>query len=166
MKYRFSDGGRHACWLASQNLNVGKLILVSTSAFVSEREKRIFAQFKDITLWSDEKRRVFQNIYGFDGLKKNFHNFVNEFSTLRFIIPPEVLQGIKCPTLILHADRDLLDLKHAHYLNKRIQNSKLCIFKTNHDILKNKHLEINHKIHEFLSKDNQPLDQVLMFYSC
>lgn len=151
--------------MASQNPSVEKLISVSTSAFVSEKEKRIFAQFKDITLWSDEKRRVFQNIYGFDGLKKNFTNFVNEFSTLTFIIPPEVLQGIKCPTLILHADRDLLHTQHAHYLNKRIQNSKLCIFKTNHDILKNKHVEINQKIHEFLFQDNQALDQVLKF-SC
>lgn len=154
--FRYSEGGRPACWLTSQNPSVEKLILVSTSAYALEREKRLFAKFRDITLWGDEKRRIFEDIYGFDGLSKNFNNWLNELATLKFFITPEVLQGIQCPTLILQGDRDVIvDHQHAVYLKKRIQNSKIWMFKTDHNILKNKHVDVNKKIHEFLFKDNQ-----------
>ena len=152
---RYSDGGRHACWLANQNPSVEMLILVSTSPYALEQDKQIMSRFQDINLWGHEKRRIFENIYGIDGLKKNFSGFLNEFNRLQYFIPPEILKGINCPTLILQGERDVIIKSHyAHYLQKRIQNSKMCMFDASHDIMKEKSVQVNQKIHEFLLKDN------------
>ena len=131
------------------------LILVSTSPYALERDKRTFSRFRDINLWGDEKRRVFENIYGFDGLRKIFSGYLNEFNRLQYFIPPEILKGINCPTLILHGERDVIINPHyAVYLQKRIQNSNLFMFDAGHNIMKEKNVEVNEKIHEFLLKDN------------
>ena len=154
---RYSDGGRMACWLTNQNPSVEMLILVSTSAYASDREKRIYSSFGDTSLWGEEKRRVFENIYGFDGLRKNFSNYLKEVNRLQVFIPPDILKGINCPTLIIHGQRDVVVRPdYALYLQKRIQNSKVMLFDAGHEIMKEKSIqkEINEKIHEFLLKDN------------
>ena len=133
------------------------LILVSTSSYALERDKRAFSRFRDINLWGDEKRRVFENIYGFDGLRKNFSNYLKEVNRLQYFIPPDILKGINCPTLIIHGQRDVvIGPDYALYLQKRIQNSKVILFDTGHEIMKEKSIEkeINEKIHEFLLRNN------------
>ena len=152
---RYSDGGRPACWMTNQNPSVEKLILVSTSAYALDKFKQTYARFRDINLWPEDKRRVFENIYGFDGLSKNFSNYLNEMMRMQYFIPPEVLKGIKCPTLILQGQRDfIISPDHATFIQKRIKGSKLWMFDADHNILKDKSVEVNRKIHEFLLNDN------------
>ena len=102
-------------------------------------------------MWDEEKCNVFEKLYGKEGLSKNYNNFLKELETLRYMIPPEVLKGINCPTLIMHGQRDIIvDPQHGIWLQRRIKNSKLWMFNTDHNILKDKHVEVNRKIQEFL----------------
>ena len=159
--------------MANQNPSVEKLILVSTSAYGLERERRLFLKFRDISLWNEEKRNVFEKLYGKVGLSKNYDNFLKELDTLRYMIPPEILKGINCPTLIMHGEHDVIvDPQHGVWLQKRIKNSKLWMFNTDHSILKDKHVEVNKKIQEFLfnqinqtAHDNQGLIDDLFMIS-
>ena len=124
----------------------------------------MFAKFWDITSWDDEKRKIYQNINGVDGLSKNLNNWLNELTTFKSFIPENILQEIQCPTLILHGDRDtIIDHQHGVYLKKRIQNSKIWMLKTDHNILNNQYDQVNRKIHQFLldedTSDNQNSNQ-------
>lgn len=137
--------------MASENPSVEKLILVNTSAYPTEKERRMFNRFRDISLWNEEKRNAFEILYGKDGLSKNYNNFVNEINLLRYLVPPNVLKGINCPTVILHSEHDVfVDSQHAVWLQKRIKNSKVWLYRTDHTILKDKYAEVNRRIHEFL----------------
>ena len=111
----------------------------------------MFNRFRDISLWNEEKRDAFEDVYGKVGLSKNYNNFVNEITLLRYMVPLNILKGINCPTLIMHGECDVfVDPQHAIWMQKRIKNSKVWLYRTDHSILKDKHAEVNRKIHEFL----------------
>lgn len=120
----------------------------------------MFAKFWDITSWDDEKRKIYQNVNGVDGLSKNLNNWLNQLATLKSFIPENILQEIQRPTLILHGDRDtIIDHQHGAYFKKKIQNSKIWMLKTDHNILNNQHKEVNRKIHQFLLDENTDQNQ-------
>lgn len=120
----------------------------------------MFAKFWDITSWDDEKRKIYQNVNGVDGLSKNLNNWLNQLTTFKCFIPENILQEIQCSTLILQGDRDsLIDHQHGVYLKKKIQNSKIWMLKTDHNILNNQHVQVNTKIHQFLLDENTDQNQ-------
>lgn len=150
----YSEGGRHACWMASLfPENVEKLILVSTSATIESKEKRLFGLFLDIRTWDKDKRKIFEEIYG-DQLQTIYNKWLYELSNLKAFIPNPILTTIKCPTLIMHGKRDsVLTPNHSFHLKMKIKNSKAFFFDTNHTLLQEQHRRANQMIQQFLHEN-------------
>ncbi|UYV60320.1 BPHL [Cordylochernes scorpioides] len=124
----WSDGGITGLILAALDPQaVQHLVIWGASAYIAPSDAISMTAIKDVSQWSAKMRAPFEAIYGedFSSLWHDYveaisHNFKEEDNR----ICTEVLADIRCPTLILHGDKDpLVDSEHPAYLHKHIKNS-------------------------------------------
>jgi len=128
----FSDGSRSALLIAIHYPElVNKMVLLGCHTFMTTKEKRTMNLIRDISGWSAERREIYEKVYGPSGLQDLWGGWVDALVKLNVIIARDDLAKIKCPTFVVHGDKDVIAPvdPHATYLKYNIKNAKLHIYK-------------------------------------
>nr|XP_053605171.1 valacyclovir hydrolase-like isoform X1 [Plodia interpunctella] len=129
----WSDGGTTSMIHAAKyQVAVQKLVLWGTNSFMLPHEIELYKNVKDVNKWSNKMRTPMERIYGdyfpqywsalLDGL-------IAKFKSKNGNICSEMLKDIRCPTLIMHEEKDpMVAPVHATYFHKHIQGSRLQLY--------------------------------------
>ncbi|KAH9424895.1 serine hydrolase BPHL-like [Dermatophagoides pteronyssinus] len=149
----FSDGSRTAITISSQYPDrVHKLVLLGATTFNSPKELKVFDLCRDVTGWSDQRRGMFEKVYGQD-LQKMWAGWVDMNKALGDFMTPS-LAKIQCPVLLLYGENDIIAPidPHAAHLRKNLQRSRIHIFpKTSHQAHQERTREFNKIVEKFIS---------------
>ncbi|KAL7984540.1 hypothetical protein Chor_003110 [Crotalus horridus] len=85
---------------------------------------------RDVSKWSEKVRKPLEEMYGYEYLSKMCSAWVDGISQFTQKSDGDICQllltHIKCPTLIIHGEKDpLVPRFHAEYIHKRIKGSRL-----------------------------------------
>ena len=149
----FSDSGRTAILMSARYPQVvNKLVIWGTCVFICPEIRRILPMFRDTSVWSRERLRMYESVYG-DDVEAIWCGWIDYILTLEDIT--QYLKQIKCPTLILHGQKDeIVPLQpHAHHLKNHIYGSRLVVFpKAPHICHQSNASEFNVYVKRFLLK--------------
>lgn len=129
----WSDGGITGLVLAAMYPDrVEKLVAFGSQAYVTDIDIKLIEATRDISKWSDRMRAPMIAMYGeayFQELWSNYCNFYNSIMTKQQgDICCKDLAKIKCPTLIIHGEKDpLVPREHPIYLLNHLAKSKLYV---------------------------------------
>jgi valacyclovir hydrolase len=126
----WSDGGITGFILAaSQPDHVQKLVAFGSKSYVTQYDKTTLRALRDIKKWEPNHRAVLEQVYGKEGLQSLWGRFVDENYDQFGDICSQDLALIKCPTLLIHGDRDVVIAKeHPAFLVQKIAGSRLHRF--------------------------------------
>lgn len=121
----WSDGGITSLIIAAKNsAAINKLVLWGSNAYVSDGDKKKIQAIKDLRNWSAKSREPLEKMYGVEGLRKLWSDFVDEYSKLDDICSKD-LADITCPVYLLWGDKDpLVAGEHFDFFMKNIKNIK------------------------------------------
>lgn len=88
-----------------------------------------FTETRDIKTWSERMRKPMIEVYGEEYFAKLWAKWCDGMETVfnanNGNICSHLLKDIKCPTLILHGEKDpMVDNVHVSYLHTHIVNSR------------------------------------------
>ena len=128
------DGGVSAICLAAQfPTAIRKLVVWGSRAYITEYDLKVSEELEDLQRWAPQALEANISVYGLPGLSKIWHKFVDSLRTFRNLktdgdVCTNELSKVKCSTLIVHGDRDVLcPQSHAEYMKDRIEGSQLHI---------------------------------------
>lgn len=126
----WSDGGISSLILAAKYpQSVEKLVVWGANAYVTPKDIENFEGIRDISKWSDRMKAPLVQLYTEEGLQKMWNDWCNtmvEFLKHDGNICKDLLKHIKCPTLILHGDKDpLVPFEHPQFLLDNMKQAKL-----------------------------------------
>ncbi|XP_042317681.1 valacyclovir hydrolase [Sceloporus undulatus] len=127
----WSDGGITALIAAAKYPDlIHKMVVWGANSSVTEEDVKLYNGIRDISKWSERVRKPMEEMYGHEYLSKTCAAWVDGIS--QFIHQPNgsicqsLLPHIKCPTLIIHGEKDpLVPRAHPEYLHKHITDSQL-----------------------------------------
>ena len=146
----WSDGSKIALLLAINNqARVDKLVVWGVVPYASDYDLKAVAMTRDVNNVFDPKsRELYTKAYGQELFEQLWHKHVDycvTFSdnpTAIWDIRKE-MRTIKCPTLILHGDKDpLIDRSHPETAEREIADSRVVRFPNG-----------SHNIHQVFSKE-------------
>lgn len=143
----WSDGGINALLLAIRNPT--KVIkLVATGANITP-DSTAFAE----GVWQDEKHeydKSYNKIWKTKQEKNAWKLFLLDWDQPNLTL--EQLHSIKCPSLIICGDHDLISIEHTALIYKNIQQAYLWVLPdSGHATLRMHPAEFNKKVDEFFS---------------
>lgn len=129
----WSDGGITALIAAALHPTVvRKLVVWGSNAHVSPEDLAIYNSVRDVSRWSERMRKPMEEMYGGDYFKNTWSAWVDGIS--QFALNPqgniclELLPQIKCPTLVIHGQKDpMVPSFHPKILLQNIPNAKLHV---------------------------------------
>ncbi|XP_017785694.1 PREDICTED: valacyclovir hydrolase [Nicrophorus vespilloides] len=154
----WSDGGITGIILAAKYpAVVRKLAIWGANAYVLPEELKSYEKLKDISKWSDRMKAPLVAMYGEDGLKQMWSDWCDALIAIGkrdADICKKMLPKIKCPTYILHGDKDpMVADEHPTYLLENIKGSKLYRFpEGKHNIHLRYAKEFNELVTKFLDE--------------
>ncbi|XP_072459787.1 valacyclovir hydrolase [Notamacropus eugenii] len=127
----WSDGGITALIAAAKYPSyINKLVIWGANAYVTDEDEMIYHGIRDVSKWSERTRKPLEALYGYEYLAKTCENWVD--GILQFKDLPDgnicrhFLPLIKCPTLIIHGEKDpLVPRFHADLIHKHVKGSRL-----------------------------------------
>ncbi|XP_064467261.1 valacyclovir hydrolase-like isoform X2 [Ornithodoros turicata] len=129
----WSDGGITGLVLAAMcPEQVDKLVVFGAQAYVTEHDLQLIEATRDISKWSDRMKAPMISLYGEAYFQELWSNYCTFYGTILSIHGGDIcrkeLSKIKCPTLIIHGEKDpLVPREHPAYLLKNIAKSTLSI---------------------------------------
>lgn len=131
----WSDGAKIALLLAIQNqARIDKLVVWGVVPYASEYDIKAVSMTRDISVFDPKARTLYMNAYGQELFEQLWHKHVDycvSFSgnaTAIWDIRKD-MRTIKCPTLILHGDKDpLIDKNHPATAEREIADSRVYRF--------------------------------------
>nr|XP_061831589.1 valacyclovir hydrolase-like [Nerophis lumbriciformis] len=157
----WSDGGITALIAAAMNpMLINKMVVWGSNAFVSQHDLDIYNVVRDVSRWSAKMKQPMEEVYGVELFAKTWVACLDAIS--QFAQRPEgnicieLLPLIRCPTLIIHGEKDpIVPSFHPHFLLKHIQGSRLHLMPNGKH---NLHLrfaeEFNKLVEDFLEEGN------------
>eukprot|EP00053_Salpingoeca_punica_P006039 m.58035 g.58035 ORF g.58035 m.58035 type:complete len:314 (+) comp13509_c0_seq2:378-1319(+) len=129
----WSDGANSSVLLAaSRPKEVKRLVIFGGNAFVDQQDLALYAKTADTSKWSPSMQASLGAVYGCDlqRIWKEWNDCMIEFVQKRKgDICQQQLASVKCPTLILHGEKDpMVPAHHPQNLHKNIAGSKLLLF--------------------------------------
>ncbi|XP_066479150.1 valacyclovir hydrolase [Tiliqua scincoides] len=127
----WSDGGITALIAAARYPNlIHKMVVWGANSSVTEEDVKLYNAIRDVSKWSEKARKPMEEMYGHEYFSKTCEAWVDGIS--QFLHKPDgsicqsSLPHIKCPTLIIHGEKDpLVPRFHPEYLHKHIIGSQL-----------------------------------------
>ncbi|XP_065483965.1 valacyclovir hydrolase isoform X1 [Caloenas nicobarica] len=129
----WSDGGITALIAAAKYpMLIHKLVVWGANASITQEDVRIYNGIRDVSKWSEKVKKPLEEMYGLKYFAKTCEAWVDGIS--RFAeksdgnICQQLLPDIKCPTFIIHGEKDpLVPRAHAEYIHKHIKGSRLLL---------------------------------------
>ncbi|XP_020284135.1 valacyclovir hydrolase [Pseudomyrmex gracilis] len=157
----WSDGGITSLILAAKYPDsIRKTVVLGANAYIHPDETKIYDDIRNIETWSPKMRDPMIEAYGKEYFQKTWSDWVDAMIGLYKKkdgdLCKEELPKIKCPTLIIHGEKDSLVLpEHPIYLKEKIPNSRLVIPKGSHNLHLRYPEETNKLITEFLTESDK-----------
>lgn len=149
----FSDGSRTAITIASSYPErVNKLVLLGATTFNSPKELKVFDLCRNIDGWTNERRGMFEEVYGKD-TQMLWQNWVDENKKMGDFLTP-ALAKVTCQVLLLYGENDIIAPidPHAAHLRKNLSRARIHIFpKCSHQAHQERTKEFNKIVEKFLS---------------
>lgn len=154
----WSDGAKIALLLAIQNqARVDKLVVWGVVPYASDYDIKAVSMTRDISIFDPKSRELYIKAYGLETFEHLWHKHVDycvSFSGNATAIWDirDKMKTIKCPTLILHGDKDpLIDKEHPYTAERIIADSRLVRFANgSHNIHQTYTKEFNKAVTDFL----------------
>lgn len=131
----WSDGSKVAMLLATQNqARIDKLVIWGVVPNATEYDIKAVSMTRDINVFDPKAKKLYIDAYGQDLFEQLWHKHVDycvSFSGNAGVIwdVRKEIRNIKCPTLILHGDKDpLIDKAHPFTAEREIADSRLVRF--------------------------------------
>ncbi|KAK9871152.1 hypothetical protein WA026_011434 [Henosepilachna vigintioctopunctata] len=129
----WSDGGVAAIFLAEKYPEaVDKLIIWGTFSYILEEERELYEKLRDISRWPEHIKAPFIKVYGeevLQNMQNSWYNAIQEIYKNNGDICRSIVKNIKCPTLILHGDKDhLIYPEHPKYFMENIKDARIHHF--------------------------------------
>ena len=164
---RWSDGAITSLFIAAMfNQNIIKTVLHAGNAYFSNEDIEMINQVADVSKWSARMRKPMEDVYGVDYFPKLWSEWINGIMAIANSssdknICRELLPKIKCPTLVIHGNKDaMVAPEHPEYLHKNIKNSSLVLFPDGKHNLHFKYKDrFNDIVEQFLIKDVKHLSK-------
>ena len=156
----WSDGANVAAIMAAQGpAQVERLVVFGGQSFLTAEEITAFNGIRKISAWSPRAAEAMRTVYGdaLDGLWDRYVDGQVALFEAGGSLYRERLDGIRCPTLVLHGARDpLVPVFHAEMIHRGIAGSQLHIFpEGKHNIHIRYADEFNALTHAFLSEPSR-----------
>ncbi|XP_053570645.1 valacyclovir hydrolase isoform X2 [Bombina bombina] len=158
----WSDGGITALTAAgTYPSHIHKLVAWGANAYVTDEDVKFYEAVRDVSNWSENMRKPLENLYGKKYLAKTFSKRVD--AVYQFTSRPDgnicrhLLPLIKCPTLIIHGDKDVMTPPvHPQFLHKQIKGSRLHLIPDgNHNLHLRFPEEFNKLVEHFLCQSEK-----------
>lgn len=154
----WSDGAKIALLLAITNqARVEKLVIWGVVPYASEYDIKAVSRTRDTSVFHPISRDLYIGAYGKELFEQLWHKHVDycvSFAGNATAIWDirERMKTIKCPTLILHGDKDpLIDKNHPYTAERIIADSRLYRFANgSHNIHQTYEKEFNKVVTDFL----------------
>lgn len=154
----WSDGAKIALLLAiQQQARVDKLVVWGVVPYASEYDIKAVAMTRDTSIFDPKSRQLYIKAYGQELFEQLWHKHVDYCVTFSDYKEPvwdvrKEMRTIKCPTLILHGDKDpLIDKNHPYTAEREIADSRLVHFPNgSHNIHQVFVQEFNKAVTDFL----------------
>ncbi|XP_023013640.1 valacyclovir hydrolase [Leptinotarsa decemlineata] len=150
----WSDGGISGIIMASKYPdNVEKLVIWGASSYIIAEEVETFQKLRDVSKWSEKMRAPLVALYTEKGLQDMFDKWCDAVTALynqnSGDLCSSCLEKIKCPTFILHGDKDpMVASEHPGFLFSNIKMAKQYRFpEGKHNI----HLKYSKKFNEMVT---------------
>nr|CAH7752905.1 unnamed protein product [Callosobruchus chinensis] len=129
----WSDGGNSGMILAAKYpKHVDKLIIWGVNSYILPEEVKIYEKMRDISNWSERMKAPLIEMYTEKGLQEMWYSWCDtliEMAQNGGNICKDKLKDIRCPTFILHGDKDpMVAPEHPGYLFSNIRMAKLHRF--------------------------------------
>ncbi|KAK7505669.1 hypothetical protein BaRGS_00002940 [Batillaria attramentaria] len=156
----WSDGGITGLIIAGRYPQLlRRLIVWGANGYILESDMKLFRDIEDVNKWSERMREPFVKLYGMNYFQTQWSNWVNAYG--RYFkdrdgdICREEVKKIRCPTLIVHGQKDALVVQeHPDYLHATIPGSQLVNWpEGKHNLHLRYADELNKLAEEFLDKD-------------
>uniref|UniRef100_A0A8C6Y621 Biphenyl hydrolase like n=1 Tax=Naja naja TaxID=35670 RepID=A0A8C6Y621_NAJNA len=153
----WSDGGITALIAAAKYPElICKMVVWGANATITAEDVKIYDGIRDVSKWSEKTRKPLEEMYGYEYFSKMGSAWVDGIS--QFVqqsdgdICQQLLPHIKCPTLIIHGEKDpLVPRFHAEYIHKHIGGSRLHFMpEGKHNLHLRFAEEFNKMVEEFL----------------
>ncbi|ESO83077.1 hypothetical protein LOTGIDRAFT_133979, partial [Lottia gigantea] len=155
----WSDGGITGLILAGQYPDLVKhLVVWGSNAYVAPGDVPLFEGMSDIDTWSERMRQPFLEVYGEKYFRAQWQNWVKAYCRYYHEkggdICKEDIKKIKCPTLIVHGEKDpLVSPEHPSYLHSNIPHAKLHLMpEGKHNLHMRFAAEFNQIVEKFLEE--------------
>ncbi|NXJ98834.1 BPHL hydrolase, partial [Corythaixoides concolor] len=129
----WSDGGITSLIAAAKYPTlIHKLVVWGANASITQEDVRIYNGIRDVSKWSEKVRKPLEDMYGHEYFAKTCEAWVDGISCFAEKsdgnICQQLLPDIKCPTFIIHGEKDpLVPQTHAEYIHKHIKGSRLLL---------------------------------------
>ncbi|CAH3995513.1 valacyclovir hydrolase [Pieris brassicae] len=130
----WSDGGITSMILAAKFPDVvQKLVIWGANSFILPKEIEAYKKIKDVNTWSTKMREPMIELYGEEIFKSYWAKWVDTMEALFKAkdgnICSDLLKDIKCPTFILHGEKDpLVEGVHVSHLHTHITGSRIHLY--------------------------------------
>ncbi|XP_050303124.1 valacyclovir hydrolase [Anthonomus grandis grandis] len=126
----WSDGGISSLIQAAKYPDsVDKLVVWGANAYLVPDDIKAFESIRDLSKWSPRMKEPLIKLYTEQGLQQMWNDWCDVMAELfkdGGDICKSRLKDIRCPTLILHGDKDPMVLgEHPEFLLKHIKGSRL-----------------------------------------
>lgn len=156
----WSDGGITGLIVAGRYPQLmRRLVIWGANAYILPTDMPLFESIEDISKWSSRMREPFIKVYGMDYFQKHWSNWVRAYSKYfkenNGDICIKETGNVKCPTLIVHGQKDpLVVQEHPDYLHATIPGSVLVNWpEAKHNLHLRYADEFNSLVEDFLDKD-------------
>jgi valacyclovir hydrolase len=153
----WSDGANSGTILAARNPErVTQLVVWAGNSFLTEAELHIFQSMRSLSTWSERALEPMRAVYGSD-LESLWESYVAGLERIYAAggdLYRPLLSAVRCPTLILHGDKDpLVPAEHPEIIHRGIAGSELIRFAAGkHNIHARYYVEFNQKVASFLAR--------------
>uniref|UniRef100_A0A1L8DBN7 AB hydrolase-1 domain-containing protein n=1 Tax=Nyssomyia neivai TaxID=330878 RepID=A0A1L8DBN7_9DIPT len=158
----WSDGGITGIIQAAKYPEaVESLIIWGSNAYIHPDEVKIYNSIRDVNKWSEKMRKPMEEVYGKEEFPRLWSEWIDAMLEIyeknNGNICKELLEKIKCPTLILHGEKDpMIMAEHIPYLMKNINGATLHTFPDGkHNIHLRYASDFNKIVANFLEKSSK-----------
>ncbi|KAK7113940.1 hypothetical protein V1264_000088 [Littorina saxatilis] len=155
----WSDGGITGLVIAGQHPDlVKRLVVWGSNAYILPSDMDAFQKIEDLTKWSARMREPFVKVYGMEYFQKHWKKWIAAYGHYveerKGDICIEETKKIRCPTLIVHGQKDALVVQeHPDYLHATIPGSVLVNWpEAKHNLHLRYADEFNTLVEQFLDK--------------